>query len=208
MTSPIWLTRTEDRLIIYDPATSRPNPNGTGFIRDPFPNNKIPVSRFSPLASAYVAMARNVIVPNQAAAPGTFAYINNNFLAADGTTKETTHKFSAKIDHQLTSNQRLSYLFNLATNLTQPGESGPVGLPVPFSGTKDGYDTSAHRVSWDMTRGTMVNRFSVGINTLTQQRVLGERRWRLAIKGHLSQGGYRLQQEHRPGELHRVRGLG
>lgn len=155
-----------NRLIIYDPATSRPNPNGTGFIRDPFPNNRIPVSRFSPLASAYVAMARNVIVPNQAAAPGTFPYINNNFLAADGTTKETTHKFSAKIDHQLTSNQRLSYLFNLATNLNQPGESGPVGLPVPFSGTKDGYDTSAHRVSWDMTRGTMVNRFSVGINTL------------------------------------------
>jgi hypothetical protein len=156
-----------NRLIIYDPATTRPNPNGSGFIRDPFPNNRIPASRFSQLASAYVDLARNVIVPNQAAAPGTFGYINNNFLAAAGTTKETTHKFSAKFDHQLTTNHRLSYLFNRVTNLTQPGGSGPVGLPVPFSGEKDGYDTSAHRVSWDMTRGRMVNRFSFGINTLT-----------------------------------------
>jgi hypothetical protein len=155
-----------NRLIIYDPATTRPNPNGSGFIRDPFPNNRIPASRFSQLASAYVALARNAVVPNQAAAPGTFAYINNNFLAADGTTKETTHKFSVKFDHQLTTNQRLSYLFNLVTNLTQPGASGPVGLPPPFSGEEDGYDTSAHRVSWDLTRGKMVNRFSVGINTL------------------------------------------
>ena len=73
--------------MIYDPATTRPNPNGTGFIRDPFPNNQIPVSRFSQLAKNYVALARNVVVPNQAGTPGTFAYINNNFLAASGTTE-------------------------------------------------------------------------------------------------------------------------
>ena len=50
-------------LIIYDPATTRPNPNGAGFIRDPFPGNKIPAIRFSQLASNYVAMARNVVRP-------------------------------------------------------------------------------------------------------------------------------------------------
>ncbi len=32
-----------------DPATTRANPNGTGYIRDQFPNNTIPASRFSPL---------------------------------------------------------------------------------------------------------------------------------------------------------------
>jgi Carboxypeptidase regulatory-like domain len=156
------------QLIIYDPATTRPDPNRPGsFIRDPFPNNKIPANRFSSLASAYVAMAQGTIVPNQGGRPGTFAYINNNFLAAAGTEKETTHKFSAKVDHQLSSNQRLSYLFNLVTNITQPGASGPVGLPRPFDGaTKDGYDTTAHRFSWDITGAKMVNRFSVGINTL------------------------------------------
>src|SRR5688572_457758 len=30
---------------IYDPATTRPNPNGSGFIRDPFPGNRIPRER-------------------------------------------------------------------------------------------------------------------------------------------------------------------
>ena len=141
-------------LVIYDPATTRPNPNGSGFIRDPFPNNQIPVSRFSALAKNYVALARKAVVPNQGGTPGTFAYINNNFLAAAGTTKETTYKFSVKVDHQLSANQHVSYLYNKVTNLTQPGASGPVGLPVPFDGaTKDGYDTTAHRASWDLTMG-------------------------------------------------------
>ena len=155
------------QLLIYDPATTRPNPNGTGYIRDPFPNNQIPVSRFSALAKNYIALARNAVVPNQGGQPGTFAYINQNYLAAAGTQKETTHKFSLKLDHALTSNQRLSYLYNRTTNLTQPGASGPVGLPVPFNGaTKDGYDTSAHRGSWDVTGARMVNHLSFGVNTL------------------------------------------
>jgi hypothetical protein len=159
--------RNGNRLLIYDPATTRPDPNGPGFIRDPFPNNQIPQSRFSQLARNYLALARSVVVPNQAGTPGTFAYINNNYLAAAGTQKETTHKFSIKLDHTLTTRQRVSYLYNLATNLNRPGDSGPVGLPVPFNGaTRDGYDTSAHRLSWDWTRSRMVNRFSFGINTL------------------------------------------
>ena len=45
-------------IVIYDPATTRPNPNGTGFIRDPFPGNRIPASRFSNVARQYIALAR------------------------------------------------------------------------------------------------------------------------------------------------------
>ena len=37
---------------IYDPLTTRPNPNGTGFIRDPFPGNVIPADRINPIARA------------------------------------------------------------------------------------------------------------------------------------------------------------
>jgi hypothetical protein len=38
---------------IYDPQTTRPDPNNPGqFIRDPFPNNTIPQDRFSPVALA------------------------------------------------------------------------------------------------------------------------------------------------------------
>src|SRR5712692_6636653 len=35
---------------IYDPMTTRPNPNGTGFVRDPFPGNIIPQNRLSPIS--------------------------------------------------------------------------------------------------------------------------------------------------------------
>ena len=42
-----WVDSQGRLLIIYDPATTRPNPNGTGFIRDAFPGNRIPANRFS-----------------------------------------------------------------------------------------------------------------------------------------------------------------
>ena len=35
---------------IYDPRTTRPNPAGTGSIRDPFPGNVIPQERLSPIS--------------------------------------------------------------------------------------------------------------------------------------------------------------
>src|SRR5690606_23315688 len=38
-------------IIIYDPATTRPDGNG-GFVRDPFPGNIIPPERISPAARA------------------------------------------------------------------------------------------------------------------------------------------------------------
>ena len=37
---------------IYDPRTTRPNPNGTGFIRDPFPGNRIPADRISAISKS------------------------------------------------------------------------------------------------------------------------------------------------------------
>ena len=40
-------------VVIYDPATTRPNPNGTGFVRDPFPGNIIPQDRISPISQNF-----------------------------------------------------------------------------------------------------------------------------------------------------------
>jgi hypothetical protein len=39
--------RNGNLVVIYDPLTTRPNPNGSGFIRDPFPGNVIPANRLS-----------------------------------------------------------------------------------------------------------------------------------------------------------------
>ena len=36
--------------MIYNPFTTRPKPNGSGFIRDPFPGNRVPQELINPIA--------------------------------------------------------------------------------------------------------------------------------------------------------------
>jgi hypothetical protein len=165
-----WVDANGRRLIIYDPATTRPNPNGSGFIRDPFPNNIIPASRFSTVARQYLALARNAVVPNrEGLVPGTFDYISNNFLSPGGTTRETTNKFSLKVDHALSNSQRVSYLFNRTNNRQKPGPSGAAGLPEPFNTFQlSTFDGDLHRASWDWIGSRMVNHLTFGMNTFNK----------------------------------------
>ena len=158
------------RLIIYDPATTRPNPNGTGFIRDPFPNNKIPVERFSTVAKQYIALARSVLVPNRPGlVPGTLGYVNNNYVSEGRSTVETTNKFSLKIDHTLSSRHRLAYVFNRTKNSLVPGPDGATGLPMPFGDFQQStFDGDLHRASWDAVGSRLVNHFSIGANTFNK----------------------------------------
>lgn len=61
---------------LFDPNTTRQNPNGAGFIRDPLPGNIVPRDRIDPLAARVLAF---MPLPNaQATDPFTGA---NNFIA-------------------------------------------------------------------------------------------------------------------------------
>jgi hypothetical protein len=53
-------TRNADgnRSVIHNPFTTRPNPNGAGFVRDPFPENRIPESLFDPVGARDRALSR------------------------------------------------------------------------------------------------------------------------------------------------------
>jgi hypothetical protein len=77
--------------IIYDPFTTRPNPNGSGFIRDPFPGNIIPPQRFDAVGKAYVDLFPE---PNASGDPFTNA---RNYV---GTGKGTnlTDRMDTRID--------------------------------------------------------------------------------------------------------------
>jgi Carboxypeptidase regulatory-like domain len=165
-----WVDASGRQLLIYDPASTRPNPNGTGFIRDPFPGNRIPANRFSTIAKQYTALARSAVVPNRTGlVPGTPAYVANNYQSPGGTTSERTNKFSIKIDHTLSSRHRLSYLFNRANNNVEPGSSGAAGLPAPFNGFQSSsFDADLHRASWDWVGARIVNHFVFGVNTFNK----------------------------------------
>jgi hypothetical protein len=166
-----WVDANGRLLQIYDPATTRPNPNGTGFIRDPFPGNRIPANRFSTVAKQYLALAKSAVIPNRAGlVPGTPGYVSNNYLSPGGTTQESTNKYSLKIDHALSNSHRLSYLFNRANNKVEPGDSGAAGLPLPFNGFQiTSNDADLHRASWDWIVGShMVNHLTVGVNTFNK----------------------------------------
>jgi hypothetical protein len=166
-----WVDSSGRMIQIYDPTTTRPNQNGSGFIRDPFPGNIIPASRISAVAKQYIALARAAgLAPNVAGiVPGTVGYVSNNFLSPGGTSQETTNKYSLKLDHQITSNQRVSYLFNRATDRAAPGSDGPAGLPMPFNVFQSSsYDADLHRVTWDSIGSRMVNHVTVGINTFNK----------------------------------------
>jgi hypothetical protein len=163
-----WVNASGQRITIYDPATTRVGPTGA-LIRDPFPNNRIPADRFSATAKQYIALARSVLVPNQGAAPGSFGYVNNNYVSEGRSTVETTNKYSLKIDHTLSNTNRVAYVFNRTANEVKPGPNGATGLPAPFSDFQTNtFDGDLHRGSWDWVGASLVNHLTVGANTFNK----------------------------------------
>jgi hypothetical protein len=152
---------------IYDPSTTTLQSNGT-YTRNPYPGNIIPSSEISKVSKEYIALAQSVLVPNRPGiVPGTFGYINNNFISGGGSSAEQTNKFSVKFDHSLSDKHRLSYLLNRVGDLVSPGSSGPAGLPLPFNAFADSaYTAYLHRIVYDWTiTPRIVNNVSLGINT-------------------------------------------
>ncbi len=161
-----WVGQTNLPLAIYDPATTRANPAGTGFLRDVFPNNQIPANRFSRTASA-IAQFGQAVQPNRGFAPGTSGYVRQNYLVSSGTMITPTDKWSVKGEHAFGSKHRVSFLWNTTAFRNKPGANGPPGLPIPlWSGQIQAWDTEAFRATHDWTvTSNMVNHFSWTKNT-------------------------------------------
>ncbi|HYO81844.1 MAG TPA: TonB-dependent receptor, partial [Bryobacteraceae bacterium] len=63
--------------VIYDPFTTRPNPNGSGFVRDPFPGNIIPRDRWDAVGAKVLEL-----FPRPNATPTNAVTQANNFFGA------------------------------------------------------------------------------------------------------------------------------
>lgn len=119
-------------VVIYDPATTRPDPVNPGnYIRDAFPGNKIDSARFDAVSKK--------ILPYfpRANTPGTSPTNANNFVSVSNanTVKNTG---SARIDHVISDRQRIFGRYS--QNLTifkrpNPYEGTQAAVAAPTLGT-------------------------------------------------------------------------
>jgi hypothetical protein len=164
-----WVDQNNRSIPIYNPATTRPNPNGTGSIRDVFAGNQVPSSMFSKTALDIAKFAAGV-APNRGFAPGTSGYVRENYIVTGGTEIKPTDKWSVKGDQIFGANHRVGFLWNTTQFRQKPGENGPPGLPIPlWNGQLTAWDTEAFRGTHDWTiTSTMVNHVSFAKNTFTK----------------------------------------
>ncbi len=113
-------------ITIYDPATTVRS--GSGFVRQPFPGNRIPESRIDPVA-------RNVLrfypLPNGPGEPNSGA---NNY-AASGTSALDSDQFDVKIDQNLSDRQRFFVRASRRRPDTRPADLFPAEIRVAQGGT-------------------------------------------------------------------------
>jgi hypothetical protein len=113
--------RNGNLIVIYDPLTTRPNPNGSGVIRDPFPGNVIPANRLDPVG-------RNVAsiypLPN---GPGNF---DNYTSTVNRSVRD--HSFTGRIDHRAGSKDNFFARFSYEKyKLDAPQGQAACCLPTP-----------------------------------------------------------------------------
>lgn len=84
---------------IFDPFTTRPNPSGSGFIRDAFAGNVIPPSRFDRVA---VNVMKYYPQPNTPGRPIT----NRDNYYQTGSRSLDTDNYDFRVDHNISSSQR------------------------------------------------------------------------------------------------------
>ncbi len=144
--------------VLYDPATTRPNPNGTGFIRTPFPGNRIPVERMNRTARELIEM---LPLPNLGDRVGNYAV-----------TKDATrlrHQMDTRADHAFSTSSKLYVRYSLTDRGDQvPGPYDPplIGSTTFQQATKN---QRAHNLAIGQTQvfgSNRVNEIRIGYNRI------------------------------------------
>ncbi len=166
-----WVDKSGKQIQIYDPTTQTTDASGTVH-RNPFPNNQIPKSLFSPFAvkALGVFQTSGILKPNNNSAPGTVGYINNNYTVSNGSQVSPVNKWSVKGDHIFSEKNRISGYYGYDRESQIPGPSGPATLPGLYTNYNDGIQaTDVVRLSYDHTFSpTIFNHFYSGGNNWRQ----------------------------------------
>jgi hypothetical protein len=141
---------------IYDPLTTRTGPDGKP-IRDPFPGNMIPESRWDPVVKN--------IVQNVGIVDPTFDTMIRNIQCICGAPFFDLHIFGFKMDHNISGKHHLSGFYNRSYR----NRNGAHYLPIPGPPTSNFSQqaTPGHmlRLSLNSTlTPTLLNRVAAGYN--------------------------------------------
>jgi hypothetical protein len=150
---------------IYDPLTTRANPSGSGFIRDPFAGNQIPSNRWDPITAKLI---------NAYPTPTGAGRFNN--YTANLTQRQDWNQGDARIDHQASSNDTFFARWSIQNTETIVPSTFPAvaipGFPIPvglgdegsFAGTA--FQPAQHAV-FSYVRvisPRVINEFRMGFN--------------------------------------------
>ena len=162
-----WVNSKNQLLIpIYDTALTQANPDGTGFVRDPFPGNSIP-TRFSSVSSQYLALAKSVLPPNRPGSCRDHRLYQQQLYFRRRDFGGVNNQIECQDRPQHPANHRISYFYNRASRLVQTGAAGPAGLPPVQHVLGFDYTADIHRGAYDWTVSPrMFNHFSFGVNAL------------------------------------------
>lgn len=118
------LLDTAGRLVpLYDPNTTRANPNGAGVIRDIFPGNVIPAARLDRVAQNF-----NQFYPAPNRTPSN-AFTNANNYARLGSEQRSMRQYTIKLDHRFGDKNSLFGRYSYFLHKTDNGASGSTIYP-------------------------------------------------------------------------------
>jgi hypothetical protein len=141
---------------IYDPATTRANPNGSGFVRDVFPGNIVPKDRFDALAVRVLAYQP---LPN-AIPTDPFTNANNFISLAKSTSDQTV--VTNRLDHRFTDSDNLFFRYSLTKNTLKNAGYG-LGEADPAARNDQRDNHNAVLAYTRAITSTTVNEFRAGI---------------------------------------------
>ncbi len=126
-------------IVIYDPLTVHANAGaGGGFIRDPFPQNRIPQDRFDPAAAKAVSLWP---LPNL---PGTGPAQVSNYVS-NATLASVQDQVNIRIDHIFSASHRTFGRFSY--NRMLPG-SGDLFNTIPGARPVNPFENSTPLLIW------------------------------------------------------------
>ncbi|MEK7405251.1 MAG: hypothetical protein AAB225_09095 [Acidobacteriota bacterium] len=144
---------------IFDPSTTRANPSGSGYLRDPLPGNRVPAGRFDPVSKNVIALV-----------PGPNRVPSNPFTNADNYYQvlkigNPMRQYMGRIDHRFSDKNNFFVRYMNFRHWNVP-ESGSF-LPWELSGRTDNWNTRNLVISDTHTFGPrLLNDFRI---TLARQ---------------------------------------